>query len=120
MNVIAHNGICLLFGNVLITSSLYQETDFSTPPVGSARNDSNGKFTAAFVTIDNWEHPSQDLKPEIFHLTADKSQILCIPEGYANGFQAEEPDSILLVFSNKIGTVVKRIKLYNELIANVI
>lgn len=61
-----------------------------------------GSFTAAFVKIDNWEHPSPDLKPEIFHLTADKSQILYIPEGYANGFQAEEPDSILLVFSNKI------------------
>ena len=34
--------------------------DFSTPPVGSARNDSNGKFTAAFVKIDNREHLSPD------------------------------------------------------------
>ena len=61
-----------------------------------------GSFTGAFVKIDDWEHPSLDLKPEVFHLSAQKSQVLCVPEGYANGFQAEEPDSILLVFSNKI------------------
>ena len=61
-----------------------------------------GAFTGAFVKIDDWEHPSLDLKPEVFHLSAQKSQVLCVPEGYANGFQAEEPDSILLVFSNKI------------------
>ena len=61
-----------------------------------------GSFTGAFVKIDDWEHPSPDLKPEVFHLSARKSQVLCVPEGYANGFQAEEPDSILLVFSSKI------------------
>lgn len=61
-----------------------------------------GSFTGAFVKIDDWEHPSLDLKPEVFHLSAQKSQVLCVPEGYANGFQAEEPDSMLLVFSNKI------------------
>ena len=61
-----------------------------------------GSFMGAFVKIDDWEHPSLDLKPEVFHLSAQKSQVLCVPEGYANGFQAEEPDSILLVFSNKI------------------
>lgn len=61
-----------------------------------------GSFTGAFVKIDDWEHPSPDLKPEVFHLSAQKSQVLCVSEGYANGFQAEEPDSILLVFSSKI------------------
>ncbi len=61
-----------------------------------------GSFTGAFVKIDDWEHPSLDLKPEVFHLSAQKSQVLCVPEGYANGFQAEKPDSILLVFSSKI------------------
>lgn len=60
-----------------------------------------GSFTTAFVKIDNWENPSRDLKPEIFELSAKKSQILCIPEGYANGIKANEPDSILLVLSNK-------------------
>lgn len=61
-----------------------------------------GSFTTAFVKIDNWENPSLELKPEVFHLSACDSKILCIPEGYANGIKAEEPDSILLVFSSKI------------------
>ena len=61
-----------------------------------------GSFTTAFVKIDNWEHPSLDLQPEVFHLSADESKILYIPEGYANGIRAEETDSILMVFSNKV------------------
>ena len=61
-----------------------------------------GSFKMAFVKIDNWENPSPDLKPEIFHLSDKESKILYIPEGYANGIKAEEPDSILMVFSNKI------------------
>jgi len=61
-----------------------------------------GAFTGAFVKIDNWEQPSLDLKPEVFHLSAETSRVVCVPEGYANGFKAEKPDSILLVFSNKI------------------
>ncbi len=64
-----------------------------------------GSFTTAFVKIDNWENPSKDLVPEIFHLSANDSKILCIPEGYANGIKAAEPDSELLVFSNKILSV---------------
>ena len=61
-----------------------------------------GAFTVAFVKVDNWEQPSPDLKAEIFHLSADNSGVLCIPEGYANGIRANEPDSELLVFSDKI------------------
>lgn len=61
-----------------------------------------GSFTMAFVKIDNWEHPSANLNPEVFHLSASESRILYIPGGYANGIKADEPDSILMVFSNKI------------------
>lgn len=61
-----------------------------------------GSFVAAFVKIDDWKNPSLYLKPEIFQLTANNSQILFVPEGYANGFKANEPDSELLVFSNKV------------------
>lgn len=61
-----------------------------------------GSFTGAFVKIDNWENPSLDLQPEIFQITAGDSRVLYVPEGYANGFKANEPDSILLVYSNKI------------------
>ena len=61
-----------------------------------------GSFTAAFVEIDDWQNPSTDLKPEMFQLSAADSRVLYVPEGYANGFKASEPDSILLVFSNKL------------------
>ena len=61
-----------------------------------------GSFTLALVRIDNWEQPSIFLKPEVFNLTANNSKIICVPEGYANGLKAEEPDSIMLVYSNKI------------------
>lgn len=64
-----------------------------------------GSFTMAFVKVDHWENPSPDLKPEIFQLSAEKSEILLIPEGYANGIKANEPDSILLVYSDKILSV---------------
>lgn len=61
-----------------------------------------GGFRLAFVRPDNWEHPSPDLKAEIFTLTAERSELLCLPPGYANCIRATEPDSILLVFSGKV------------------
>lgn len=61
-----------------------------------------GSFTLALVKIDNWESPSLELTPEVFHLSADDSKIICIPEGYANGLKAETEDSIMLVYSNKV------------------
>lgn len=48
-------------------------SDFSTSPVSLARNDSSGKFTAAFVKMDHCEHLALDLRPKIFQLTEDKS-----------------------------------------------
>ncbi|SHG23127.1 WxcM-like domain-containing protein [Dysgonomonas macrotermitis] len=60
-----------------------------------------GSFTLAFVEIDNWENPSTNLKPEIFRLSQSKSEIICLPQGYANCIKANEVDSILLVFSGK-------------------
>lgn len=61
-----------------------------------------GSFTMAFVKVDNWNNPSTELKPEIYTLSSDKSEVICIPEGYANGLKANEPNSILLVYSNKV------------------
>lgn len=40
-----------------------------------------GAFTGAFVKIDNWEQPSLDLKPEVFHLSAEKSRVVCALKG---------------------------------------
>ena len=61
-----------------------------------------GSFTLGLVKIDNWDHPSHDLKPELYHLSKDKSDIVFVPEGYANCIKADIPDSILMVFSSKI------------------
>lgn len=60
-----------------------------------------GAFNLAFVKVDNWEDPSPQLVPEKFHLTETKSELICLPEGYANCIRATEPDSMLLVFSGK-------------------
>lgn len=60
-----------------------------------------GSFTTAFVKIDNWINPTTNLMPEIFNLSDKESKIICIPEGYANGIKANEPNSILMVFSDK-------------------
>lgn len=58
-----------------------------------------GAFHLAFVKVDRWAEPSFDLIPEKFHLTESKSELICLPRGYANCIRATEPDSILLVFS---------------------
>lgn len=60
-----------------------------------------GKFAVALVKIDDWQNPSINLKPQIFFLEADKSRILCVPEGYANCLKAMEKNSLILVFSGK-------------------
>ncbi|WP_320052900.1 WxcM-like domain-containing protein [uncultured Acetobacteroides sp.] len=60
-----------------------------------------GSFIMAFVKIDNWENPSEFLQPSIFMLSDAKSEVICLPEGFASGIKANEPDSILIVFSNK-------------------
>lgn len=61
-----------------------------------------GSFNLAFVKIDDWDNPSKDLLPERFTLSDQKSETICLPEGYANCIKANEPDSILMVFSGKI------------------
>ena len=61
-----------------------------------------GAFSLALVQIDNWENPSKNLQPQVFHLSEVCSQIVCVPAGYANWLKAEKQDSILLVMSDKI------------------
>lgn len=61
-----------------------------------------GKFSVALVKIDNWDDPSPDLPSEIFHLSEDKSQLICVPAGYANCLKAHSPGSLMLILSDKI------------------
>ena len=60
-----------------------------------------GAFTIGLVKIDDWEHPSENLRAEVFHLSEARSEIVCVPEGYGNCIKAEEPGAVLLVFSGK-------------------
>lgn len=59
-----------------------------------------GSFKVVLVQPDNWTNPSTDLAFEEFILKSGDNQILHIPGGFANGFQAMEPHSKLIVFSN--------------------
>ncbi|WP_417619717.1 dTDP-4-dehydrorhamnose 3,5-epimerase family protein [Oceanihabitans sediminis] len=59
-----------------------------------------GRFLVSIVAIDDWEAPSENLKPELYILDAKKTEVLHVPSGYANGFKALDVDSELLVFSN--------------------
>lgn len=60
-----------------------------------------GNFSVALVKIDNWDNPSKDLIPEIFHLSDENSRLVCVPSGYANCLKAYSPGSIMLVLSDK-------------------
>lgn len=60
-----------------------------------------GSFTMAFVAPDDWDNPSSGLKPEIYHISEDRSEIIYVPEGYANCLRADSPDSLLLVYSSR-------------------
>lgn len=59
-----------------------------------------GGFDVKLVEIDNWENPSDDLKVLEYELTAEKQEILYIPNGYVNGFKALKADSKLMIMSN--------------------
>lgn len=59
-----------------------------------------GSFLICTVRIDNWNHPSQNLKPSSFVLDEKISRVLYIPPGYANGIKALRSDSKLIIYSN--------------------
>ncbi|WP_298480593.1 WxcM-like domain-containing protein [uncultured Maribacter sp.] len=59
-----------------------------------------GKFDVRLIKINNFENPKNNLTVDKFVLSEQKSQILEIPNGYANGFKALEDNSQLLVFSD--------------------
>lgn len=61
---------------------------------------SSGAFKIVLVKIDNWDQPSNDLKPLEFFLDDKDPIVLHVAGGYANGFQALIPHSKLIVFSN--------------------
>lgn len=61
-----------------------------------------GSFTVKLVKIDDFETPANTLKVQDFELNDKESSILYIPKGYANGFQAQEDNSKLMIFSDYV------------------
>lgn len=58
-----------------------------------------GSFLIKLIEIDDWENPSENLEIASFLLTAEKSEVLVVPGGFANGLLAKEDESQLMVFS---------------------
>lgn len=59
-----------------------------------------GSFVVAWVEIDDFDNPSENLKAEYKILNADEPAVIHVPAGYANGLKAIEPNSELMVFSS--------------------
>lgn len=59
-----------------------------------------GAFKVVLVQPDNWVKPRPDLPVQVFHLTAEYTQVLHVPGGFATGFKAETPNSRMIVYSD--------------------
>lgn len=59
----------------------------------------SGRALVAVVKLTDPEVPSTNEVPERFILSADKPAILYIPDGYANGFRALEPNTRAIFFA---------------------
>ncbi len=59
----------------------------------------HGSAIVAAVPFDDPRTPRKDVPVDRFLLSDAKPAIVFIPPGYANGFKALEPQTILLVFS---------------------
>ena len=60
----------------------------------------SGSFLICGVKIDDWDNPSKNLPVEKHILSANKSKILMVPAGYANGIRALAEGSKIIVFSS--------------------
>jgi dTDP-4-dehydrorhamnose 3,5-epimerase-like enzyme len=59
-----------------------------------------GTFLICWVTIDNWDFPSKELKVNRQILKEKTPQVLTIAPGNANGLKAMEPGSQIIIFSD--------------------
>lgn len=59
-----------------------------------------GAFKVDMIKIKDWEQPDRCQEPETYYLSEEKSQIICVPEGYANCIKAKTKDAVLMVLSN--------------------
>ncbi len=61
----------------------------------------SGKAKIGLVKVDNWQNPSKNLQVFCYLLSGKKSQILCVPKGYANCIKTEGEHATILVLSEK-------------------
>ena len=59
----------------------------------------SGSALVSTVKIDDWDNPSNDLDYDKFVLTYKKPSVLCIPNGYANGFKTLSSHTKIIFFS---------------------
>ena len=59
-----------------------------------------GRFVVAYLKLNDFEQPDKYKKAEYTVLSDTENKVLSIPEGYANGLKAVEPESEIMVFSN--------------------
>lgn len=59
-----------------------------------------GSFKIVIIKPEEWLEKSEKPVPEEFILESKNTTLLLVPGGYANGFQALEPYSKLMVFSD--------------------
>lgn len=59
-----------------------------------------GSFKIELIAIDDWEHPSKDLKPLSFIVNAGTLDVLHVPQGYVSSIQALEEGAKLLVMAD--------------------
>lgn len=60
----------------------------------------SGSFAINIIEIDNWENTSRNLPSEKVLLKSNDHKVLHLTNGYATAFQAMEPNSEILVFSD--------------------
>jgi dTDP-4-dehydrorhamnose 3,5-epimerase-like enzyme len=59
-----------------------------------------GSFKIELIAIDNWEHPSRDLKSLSFIINTVTLDVLHVPQGYVSSIQALEEGAKLLVMAD--------------------
>ncbi|WP_439504238.1 WxcM-like domain-containing protein [Sediminibacterium sp.] len=60
----------------------------------------SGSFKINVIRLDSWENPSTDLKINIFHLNAENTSVLYVPNGHITSIQALEAGSKLMAMSD--------------------
>lgn len=59
-----------------------------------------GSFKIELIAIDDWDHPSQELKRDTFYIYAETMDVLHVPAGFVTSIQSLEDGARLLVMAD--------------------